>query len=252
MMPEVDDARDTASDRDRPLAIARDRDRPGAHGAPGAPGAIGIMCALPQELGGLHAHARSTRRRQGLELLDLEVDGVRCLACVGGVGKVMAARAASILIGEGVERALLVVGTCGGLRQSLVPGTLVHCSIAAQVDLAHRHTREIAADEALRAAWRRVAPGVEGWFLTADRPVLSLWRRVRLARAFRGPCVADMETAAAAAVAREAGVPWAGLRAVTDRATLAGAAAFRMNFTAQAGRAADTVAALLRELATER
>jgi nucleoside phosphorylase len=214
----------------------------------GARGAVGVLCALPHELGGLAAHTRDSRRRQGLDVLDLDLDGVRCLACVGGVGKVMAARAASILIAEGVDRALLVVGTCGGLRQNLVPGTLVHCAIAAQVDLAHRHGREVAADEALRAAWRRVAPGVEGWFLTADRPVLSLWRRVRLARAFSGPCVADMETAAAAAVAREAGVPWAGLRAVTDRATLAGAAAFRMNFRAQAGRAADTVAALLREL----
>jgi nucleoside phosphorylase len=209
---------------------------------------VGILCALPEELGRLREHASSARRRQGLELLEIDLDGVACLACSGGVGKVMAARAASVLIGEGAERALLVVGTCGGLRQNLVPGTLVHCSTAAQVDLAHRHNREIAADDALRAAWRRVAPGVEGWFLTADRPVLSLWRRVRLARAFAGPCVADMETAAAAAVAREANVPWAGLRAVTDRATMCGGAAFRLNFPAQAGRAAETVRALLAEL----
>src|SRR6185503_7841307 len=115
-----------------------------------------------------------------------------------------------------------------------------------------RHAREITADASLRAAWRSVAPGVEGWFLTADRPVLSLWRRLRLARAFAGPCVADMETAAAAAVAHSAGVPWAGLRAVTDRATLAGAAAFHLNFEAQAGRAADTVVALLERLGSTR
>lgn len=184
-------------------------------------------------------------------MFELDLGGVRALACVSGVGKVMAARAAAVLIGEGAERALLVVGTCGGLRQNLVPGTLVHCSTAAQVDLAHRHNRELAADEDLRSAWRRVAPGVEGWFLTADRPVLSLWRRIRLARAFAGPCVADMETAAAAAVAREAGVPWAGLRAVTDRATIYGAAAFRSNFPTQAGRAADTVTALIGELGRE-
>src|SRR5262249_52059585 len=149
-------------------------------------GRIGILCALPAELGRLGERASAAHRRQGLDLLELNLSGFACIACVGGVGKVMAARAASVLIGEGAERALLIVGTCGGLRQSLAPGTLVHCSTAAQVDSAHRNGREIQADEALRAAWRRVAPGVEGWFLTADRPVLSLWRRLRLARAFAG------------------------------------------------------------------
>jgi nucleoside phosphorylase len=211
-------------------------------------GTIGILCALPAELGSLRDLASRARPRQGLDLLEIDLDGSACLARVGGVGKVMAARAASVLIGEGADRAMLIVGTCGGLRQSLAPGTLVHCSTAAQVDLAHRNGRELESDRTLRAAWRRVAPGVEGWFLTADRPVLSLWRRIALARAFAGPCVADMETAAAAAVASSASVPWASLRAVTDRATLGGAAAFRLNFPAQAGRAADTVKFLLAEL----
>jgi nucleoside phosphorylase len=85
--------------------------------------------------------------------------------------------------------------------------------------------------------------------------VLSWWRRLRLARAFAGPCVADMETAAAAAVAAAAGVPWAGLRAVTDRATIGAPAAFRLHFPAQAGRAADSLPALaawLRERERER
>jgi adenosylhomocysteine nucleosidase len=206
------------------------------------------VCALPLELGGLGARAHCRRTHLGLEICELELGGTRALAAIGGVGKVMAARAAAALISQGADRALLVVGTCGGLRQKLVPGTLVHCTTAAQVDLAVRHYRELPADAALRAAWRSVAPGVEGWFLTADRPVLSLWRRLRLARAFAGPCVADMETAAVAAVAHAAGVPWAGLRAVTDRATLAGAAAFHLNFQAQAGRAADTVARLIEVL----
>lgn len=210
--------------------------------------AVGILCALPEELGGLREHARRTRTRAGLEILELDLEGRTALACVAGVGKVMAARAATLLLAEGVERALLVVGTCGGLRQGLGPGTLVHCTIAAQVDLAHRHLREVPADAGLRQAWRRVLPGPEGWFLTADRPVLSLWRRLRLARAFAGPCVAEMETAAAAAVASAGGVRWAALRAVTDRATLGGGASFRLHFGSQAPRAADSVPALLHEL----
>lgn len=211
-------------------------------------GPVGILCALPEELGSLREHARSTRTRAGLAILELEIEGQPALACVSGVGKVMAARAASLLCAEGVERALLVVGTCGGLRSGLGPGALVHCTTAAQVDLAHRHLREVQADARLRAAWQKVLPGEEGWFLTADRPVLSLWRRLRLARAFAGPCVAEMETAAAAAVAQSAGVPWAALRAVTDRASFGGGASFRLHFGSQAPRAADSIPSLLREL----
>lgn len=212
---------------------------------------FGVLAALPEELGSLSDLALERRTRIGLEVLSLDPDrcgGFRVLACVGGIGKVLAARAASVLLSEGVDKGLLVVGTCGGLRQSLAPGTLLHCTIAAQVDLAHRRSREVPSDPVLRAAWRSVAPGPEGWFLTADRPVLSLVKRIRLARAYAGPCAADMETAAAAAVAAEAGIPFAGLRAVTDRATLFALAAFRANYRTHAGRAADTVSSLLATL----
>src|SRR5262245_44309769 len=147
-------------------------------------GTFGVLAALPEELGGLSALATERRNRIGLEILSFDLRGFRVLACVSGIGKVLAARAAAALLAEGVDRALLVVGTCGGLRQSLVPGTLLHCTTAAQVDLAHRRSREVPADPAIRAVWRSVAPGPEGWFLTADRPVLSLVKRIRLAQAF--------------------------------------------------------------------
>jgi nucleoside phosphorylase len=120
--------------------------------------AIGVVCALPEELGSLRALARRTQRHVGLDVHELELSGCRVLASVSGVGKVAAARA------------------------------------------------------------------------------------------FAGPCVAEMETAAVAAVASAAGVPWAALRAVTDRATLGGAASFRIHFQTQAARAADTVGALLERL----
>jgi nucleoside phosphorylase len=206
---------------------------------------------MPEELGGLGAAQVGRRERLGLELLELELGGELVLATVAGIGKVRAAQGASALIAEGATRGLLVVGVCGGLRLALVPGTLVHCTRAVQADLAVRSDREFEADAVLRAAWQRAVPGQAGWFLTADRPVLSLWRRLRLARAFLGPCIADMETAAAAAVAARAGVPWAALRAVTDPATAAGLASFKLHFRSQAGRCADTVADLLRGLAAE-
>jgi len=213
-----------------------------------AQAAWGVLCALREELGALHGAVVGRRRRQGLEVLELDLCPQPVLAVVSGVGKVRAAQAAALLVAEGATRGLFVVGVCGGLRSALVPGTLVHCTRAAQTDLAVRSDREFESDLRLRSAWLAVAPGEQGWFLTADRPVLSLWRRLRLARAFLGPCVADMETAAAGAVAARAGVPWAALRAVTDPATGLGLASFKLHFPSQAGRCADTLPALLRGL----
>ena len=212
-----------------------------------SPGTLAVLCALPAELGGLAAFARDRRRVGGVEVLELEIDGRRALACVGGVGKVVAAHATAVLCGAGAE-GLLVVGTCGGLRRSLAPGDLVHCTTAFQTDLAVREGRSREACAAWRAAWRAVAPGVEGWFLTADRPVLGPWRRLRLARAFTGPCVADMETAAAAAVAHRVGIPWAALRVVTDASGWFAGRTFQRNYPTLAGLPADSVPKLLSAL----
>jgi adenosylhomocysteine nucleosidase len=214
-------------------------------------GRCGLLVALPRELGPLAAGARTLSAVRGFELLELAVRdaaGAPLLAAVAGVGKVRAARAATLLIEAGVERALLVVGVCGALRRRERVGDLVHCARAVQADLALRSEREREPDAQLAAAWREVAPGPSGWFLTADRPVLSPWRRLRLARAYLGACVADMETAAAAWVAAEAGVPWAALRAVSDDVGFGPAHGFARNFPAQAGRAAATVPALLERL----
>ena len=211
----------------------------------------GLVCALREELGQLRRFEVAVHSRLGLEVHELEIDSERVLAAVAGVGKVQAARAATLLLAMlpgTATRGMLVVGTCGGLTRGLTPGTLVHCGVAIQTDFARREGRSVESDPKLQAAWRRIAPGSVASFLTADRPVLSVWRRLRLAKAFQGPCVADMETAAVAAVSSAAGVPWAALRAVTDKADNLGALAFKLHFPSQAGRAADTLPGLLEML----
>lgn len=182
-----------------------------------------------------------------MQLRAQEVGGVPLLTAVSGVGKVAAARAATALLAEGA-RGLLVVGTCGALVRGLAPGDLVHCTTAFQTDLAVRETRQVEPDPGWRAAWQAVVPGAEGWFLTADRPVVTPWRRLRLARAFRGPCVAEMETAAVGAVAAAAGRPWAALRVVTDLAGPGTARRFRENYPTLGGRPADNLPTLLQRL----
>ncbi len=209
--------------------------------------AFGVLSALPRELGGLPARANRRHSMLGLEVFELELSGVKVLACASGVGKVAAARGACALVASGAGLGLLIVGVCGGLRWNLRPGDLLHCERAVQVDLALPDSREVEPDPILFEAWKQALPARSGWFLTADRPALSLWRRLRTARAFAGACIADMETAAAAAVARECCVPWAALRAVSDGMSPGGALAFRRHFPIQAPRAADSVPRLIQE-----
>lgn len=209
---------------------------------------IGILCALREELGTLGASSVARTTTLGVEVLELDLEGRRALAVVSGIGLSAAAQAATVLLASGAHRALLVVGTCGALHSALVPGDLVHCTHAVELDRPGHAEREIDSDPELRAAWRAVHPGHEGRFLSTNRPVVTPWRRFGLARRFAGPCVADMETAAAASVARKAGVPWAALRAVTDRAGFGTRASFRRHYPIQSGRAADTLLALVRRI----
>ncbi|MEM1450784.1 MAG: hypothetical protein AAGI22_16810 [Planctomycetota bacterium] len=227
--------------------------------------ATGVLAALPAELGTLRSGAARTARVAGQTLHETRLEDGSCvLAAVSGVGKVAAAAAAAALVAEGIGR-LLVVGTCGGLRGADEVGDLVHATVAVQWDLAVREGREIAADPALSRAWADVAASGPAAFLTADRPAIRAVERLRRARAARrftdGTVVADMETAAAAAVAERSGVPWAALRVVSDRRqrwidlirpTSRRNASFAEGFRKHAARPSETVLELLERLSEAR
>ena len=205
---------------------------------------LGILCALPRELGSLRDRSHAKFAIQGLKFFELEIEGVSAIACVGGVGKVFAARAATLL-GEVAPRGLLIVGVCGGLRRSLRPGTMVHCREAIQRDAWPGKGHASLPEPAWLAAWREAIPGPEARFLTADRAVFNPLRSLITTRKYPGPCVADMETAAAAAVAAAAGRPWAALRSVTDQPSFFDSGAFRRNYGNEAGRAADSIESMV-------
>ncbi|MEE2941711.1 MAG: hypothetical protein VX460_15090 [Planctomycetota bacterium] len=218
----------------------------------------GLIAALPVELGPFRGAGRG-EVVGGVRLSFHQIpDGPPLLAAVAGVGKVAAAHAAATLVARGVQ-GLLVVGTCGGLDAVDEVGTLVHAEKAVQWDLGVREGRVLVPDPALAAAWQEEAPGQLRTFLTADRAALGQLQRARRARAVRrsgDPTpVADMETAAVAAVAVRAGLPWAALRVVSDqrlrlrdRLTSRGRSRgrFQDHLETVAGRPAETVAALLR------
>jgi adenosylhomocysteine nucleosidase len=217
----------------------------GLAGLPSGP--IGVLAALPGELGALPRMAEQSHMVGGLRIHQLTLEGRAVLAACGGVGKVNGAGAAALLLSQGAE-ILLVVGTAGALTRQTPVGTLVHCQRAFQADLAVREHRQQEPHSLILACWQRVCPATQGWFLTADRPVLNPWRRFRLARAFSGPAVADMETGAAARVAERAGVPWGALRVVTDAAGFGAGRSFAQNYAGLAALPADSLGELLREL----
>jgi adenosylhomocysteine nucleosidase len=198
-----------------------------------------LVCALPAELG---PFARELEQVGEFDWAG-QLGGTPWHAAVVGVGKVAAASATAQRIERLAPRGLTMVGVCGGLDWTTRPGDLVHCARAVQADFALRSEREVEPDPGRTAALAAAAGSRAAWFLTADRPALSPWRRLRLARAYtegQGP-VADMETAAVAWVARRAGVPWSALRAVSDGLGWGRRSSFRANFGAQAGRAAEVV-----------
>ena len=214
------------------------------------PGVEGIVCALPLELGAWRERVRSGTRHLGLEVLELDAP-VPARAVVCGVGKVAAARAVAALCLAGDLRRLWIVGTCGSLRVDHAVGARVHCTRAVQADLGVREGRVTESDPAMRALWRSVAEGAEDEYLTADRAVLSPWRRWWTKRRHPGGGVCDMETAAAAATAQAAGIPFAALRVVTDLAGWGGAASFRRQYETLGPRAADTLQPLFARLRDE-
>jgi adenosylhomocysteine nucleosidase len=207
-----------------------------------------VVVALEQELGPLARDAEELCRAQGLRFHGSLRNGsgrARVVQVVAGIGKVRAAQATGVGIERFAPRAVLSLGVCGGLKPGQRVGDFVHCERAVQADSALRSDREYSPDAAWLAAWQVAQPGRRGWFLTADRPALSPWRRLRLARAFGGSPVAEMETAAVAAVAAQAGLPWAALRVISDTLGLSRAARFSANFPTQAGRAASSLEGLL-------
>ena len=211
------------------------------------PERVGVLGALEAEVAPLWAAPGANPRtrsgplhRLGVPAVELVRGETLLLVARSGVGKVAAARAAAALVAEGVD-GLLIVGTCGGLTPRTQVGTLVHADSAAQWDLAVRDGRESEADPTWRARWQSVVDGPTGRMLSADRPAVRWIDRLRRARAMEGLCVADMETAAAAAVAARAGLPWAALRAVSDTVGLGRRASFAANVAEQAGRAAESV-----------
>ncbi|MBL26306.1 MAG: phosphorylase [Rhodospirillaceae bacterium] len=156
---------------------------------------------------GLAAEAATIRRALGN---DPSFD-IRC----DGPGNEAAAKAARELIANGCD-GLVSMGLAGGLKKSIESGTVIVASRIVDTDGSiyrtdprwHRQVlRRLLSDDGV----------LDGTIVGAAAPVTSPEAKAAL-HAATDSDVVDMESAAVAAVAKEAGVPFIAIRAVADPA----------------------------------
>jgi adenosylhomocysteine nucleosidase len=170
--------------------------------------AAGIVFAVDIEADAFARLAADHREIQAAGLLFHEgtVGGRRVAWCVGGIGTAAATRAARLLVAGHRPRLLVSAGFAGGLDPVLARGVVV------------RPTRVILAgapDTALVLTSPSATPAIT--ICTAERIVRTPAEKRDLATR-TGAAVVDMESFAVAAVAREADLPCAGVRVVSDAA----------------------------------
>jgi adenosylhomocysteine nucleosidase len=172
----------------------------------GALTTVGIVAALPAELRCLV--------RAGAPVGATRTVNARVLAQAGGIGAAAARRAAASLIADGVG-ALVSWGFAAGLDPALAAGTLI---ISQQLEPALPAT-PAAPDsslwaERLAARLRDRVPLLRGTIACPNHVVRTAEEKRALGAS--GAVAADMESAAVAAAAADAGIPWLALRVLVD------------------------------------
>jgi adenosylhomocysteine nucleosidase len=170
---------------------------------------IGIVSALAAE-----ARTLGPAARQGAELRRL-TDGA--LLAVSGIGQGAAAAAARRLVLAGAT-GLASFGMAGGLDPALICGAVllpeeVVAHSGAVVSITATEWRQ-----RLRATLPASCIACGGKLLTSERPVASPDAKAAAWRESRAAAV-DMESAAIAQVAKQAGLPFIALRIIVDTAS---------------------------------
>jgi adenosylhomocysteine nucleosidase len=179
-----------------------------------------IVAAMAEELAPLASRSR-IRRKLRLGLCRVQVGALGnaevILACTGD-GRPLAEQGLRALLEAFQPKRVIVVGVAGGLSPRLLPGDVI---VARKV---HGSTPEsenaIGPDRALTdwavrypAAREGLVVSSETILCTADSKAAG-WERAKR----HNPAVVDLESAAFAEVATEAGLPYLVLRAVCDPA----------------------------------
>jgi len=173
------------------------------------PCAAAVVFAMAIEADAFAARARETVDFQAGDLTIFEgvIADRRVAWCVGGAGASAATRATRLLIAGHRPGIVVTAGFAGGLDATLARGTVVRPSRA--VTAADGPPLALAAPQGSAAGLTIVS---------VDRVVATVAAKRDLAAA-SGAALVDMETHAVAAAARDAGLPCAGIRVISDDAS---------------------------------
>jgi adenosylhomocysteine nucleosidase len=167
---------------------------------------IGVVAAFKREVSPLLRMA-SKVRRLGRNRFGLELRGVPTLLSVSGAGAEHSFRAARELARKFPLQGLISLGFAAGLEDSLAPGALLVAEEVIEESSGERFSCETA-----------LLPshvGSRGALLSVPAVLQSAVQKRRLGRHWNA-VAADMESAGVARAAREAGLPFAALKSVTD------------------------------------
>jgi len=187
-----------------------------AHPAPDAPESdmshadVGIVCALPIELGAFLDRCQRVRKYVGSNFVFRggTYDSIRVVVVASGTGFARARRATQALLDAHSPKWVLSCGFAGALVPSVKVGDIL---VADSIVDAHGQTLVI--DVAFPADPER---GIHiGRLMTSDAIVRLVEEKRRLAERY-GAIAVDMETLAVAQVCREQGVRFLSVRAISD------------------------------------
>jgi len=190
--------------------------------AAGIPPTTAIVAAMPEELAALRLRttdAEPIRKNSGaaFEFVTARLAGLPVVLAVTGDGDRNAREGIAALLATVPVERLIAIGVAGALSPDLDAGALVvseRVSRAGAADSLHADTSLV--DRAVRRAGARPAVVVTTTRIIDTVP--DKQRLLGLADAGRMAAVVDLESAAYAGAAGEAGIPWIVLRAVSDTA----------------------------------
>jgi adenosylhomocysteine nucleosidase len=176
------------------------------------PADVGIVAALPMEVGYLVDSLRRVRKYHSasMPVIEGEHDGKIVAIAIGGMGRVAARRAAEVLLDGHRPSWLISAGFAGALSPALGRNDL---AVPEEVIDPEGHRFPVVRPESLGSGVRHVA----GRLLTVDRLILGSAEKSELHNAAQADLV-DMESSAVAALCAERLVRFLAVRIVSDDA----------------------------------
>ncbi len=181
---------------------------------PPVPADVGIVAALPMEVGPLLKRFSGVRKyaARGQTVIEGHVAGKLVALVETGMGRLRAQRGAQRLLDGHRPRWIVSAGFAGALDPEIRRNSVLMPVEIANVE-GHRFPVEWSATAGLPSGVER-----RGCLLTVDEVILKADEKARLRAEHRADLV-DMETSAVAALCLERGVRFVPLRVVSDDAT---------------------------------